>query len=867
MAGGFVCDLFFFEPGTAVTSATGPTNADGEITVSVLTSSGLTPKFALNSDPSYASRSNTSGNFTGLLPGTYTLNCRISDSCVRTLSVTVGYVETWSPKYRISFKNVTDMKLNSRFDIEQLSYVGPVYPVTQGSDPVKISANNDGSTNIFDALIATTCIVTVVNETEGQFDEFDDFSERKYRGSYYLDGVLKWQGFLTPSVNEQPYNWKTNYDTILTFTDGIADLANEQFSDQYGNKPLTRISVLDGILFCLYKTNLRLGISETVNVCPSGIDTSSTASTLDQIYFDPLVYEQSDGTMESCESVLRGLLESLGARLMQSEGKWSIDNPYLKTSATVPTRTLASDGGTVSGANTDFRFFVRSNKALAPRITFSEQSGFKQVMPAVGKLELAYDYGIITDNNILKFGTFEDEDIVNGQLRNWQIDNTDAPFVTCEIENIPNKENSRKALKVPFSVTSGITTQQVVIIRSTPVHLYGAPKYDVKFSFDALARFIQINTDKYAEIDYSIAFIGASDTYYAGPVVDATEGTILLGPTPGPVDDLIDGIYQRVYIDTDNNWTTFAKTITVDPANLGGTFECDVQITFRITCNPLYDVIGTSVGGLVSVPTNGASDYPTRSFANRIRAKDTVGSDVFIRSYTLEGSTESSDYPNIIVPADNGVMRWNLKNTVLSPQGSPYFYECWVKDMLLDNVQIAYLPAQEAPAQSETKSYLISTNIKNKLAITFRHGSIPSDSNYSAISRGWFSKSDGSPTKNWIIRGAPPSSMVIPRTLIERVAAMYSGQYQSVRRRIYGVFDCVEVLPWIGNIAYEVRTGKLYVIVSNEISTRFASASVQMIEAQQGVPLPDITPDPDPGTPTETGDFATADFDSTDFYV
>lgn len=793
---------------------------------------------------------------------------------MRELTVVIGYVETWSPKYRLQFSDSTNKGLLSRFDIEELSYVGSVTDVKGGSqEPVILDVANDGGVDPFYPVFGSSCAVTLMSETDEQFEELVSYSEKKYRGTYYVyesgSYVKKWQGFLTPQSGSEPYVMGFNYPVTFVFTDGLKDLENKEFSDDSGNKVLSRISVLRGIIYCLNKTNLRLGFKETVNLYPNGIDTSSTASVLDQIYFDPLVYEQEDGTMESCLSVLNGLLLSLCASLCQSGGYWHVSNVTLKSRSVVPTRTLASDGGTVSGDDVDWKIKLRKATAPSPKIVFREQGAFKEYPPMYGELEFTIDYGLIKDNNILKSGNFEDEDIANGQLKNWQIDNTDAPFVTCSIDEIPNKE-SRKALKIPFRITSGITAQQVVIIKSSIVKIYPQTQTDkIVFSFDALPKMLGVTIERYCWIDFTVRANDGIEDFFMTPVPNLDENTVTFGQDN--FDDLVDGRYNRVYIDNDNEWANIKREITYNKLTFNNATSVDLQVEFRLSCNPLWDLKETAPESqdLSDVLTFGSAQYPIRTYANRKRVLASDGGNLVIRYYELEASTESSDYPNIIVPDDNSTMRWKLKYTIPRPTASPLNPECWIGDLFLDNVQLAYMPNQENPPSTQVTTVILSPNIKNKLEITFRHNDLPSDQNYRAISRGWFSKSDGEPTPTfWKIKGNPPSDS-FPRSLISRVSGLYSGQYQVIRWKLSGNVQMYGAIPFAGQIVYEVRTGRIYSIVGVSISPKAGYATIQIVEILKGAATTDESETPDPGVepPAGTPDFFIDDFEPADFFA
>lgn len=865
---GFVCDLYFFEPGTAITSATGPTNADGAVDVSVLTSSGLTPLFAINSDPAYATRTNTTGTFTGLVPGTYVINCRISDNCMKELTVVIPYVETWNTKYRIRHKSITDIRVELRFDIEKLSYTGDVlYPESTG-EPIKVEWINEGGVDIFYPVIGSTCIIGLNSRNNGEFDEFENYSEKEYRGTFYINGVQKWQGFAIPMNNEEPYNWKTNYDVILCFTDGLKDLDSKEFSDDSGNHPSTRISILDAMVFCLNKTNLRLNIKEAMNIYPSGVDTGGTTSILGQIFFDPVVYLQADGKMEDCLSVMSSLLQNLLARVYQANGTWWIDNPTLKTGSAVPTRTLTSQGADFGNANVDYRVLIRKASALAPKVTFMEQSARKNHTPMYGAVKLTFDLGLENDQNLLPVDDFQDEDISNGQLKGWQIDKTNGANATAELL----EEDKIKTLKISFDPAFG---GEYVLISSEPITLNdpGTP-FKMRFSFDLYTTPF-FGTNPYIEVEYAILFEGQLSDYFLLPAI-SNGGNVFGNDT----DQVIDGQYLRFYVTEHNNWKTVTVDIYTDPAGLSGEFPGDLQVVFRLKDNILYDY--ASLADLSGVDVNDASTYPLRTYANKARA---LWSDVFhstgdpINIYELEAGDDADDQPNV-VRGFAGPYQWNLKASVVEPT----IHECWVTSIKLRNVRLAYLPGGTDPISEITYESTFGPNVKKTYELKLRHGDLPTISdtnpdpnmNYANISHGWLSRYNGIdpfgvPTSGWgYIADGGATIETPPRNLLQLLSDFIRGHYQAVRRKLTAEIDLSEVFPDFSNSFYETKTGKIYIPAALGLSARAATEQIEILEALQGTPIPNDdnnNPNPNVEPPPSVIDFDPDDFDSSDFYT
>lgn len=856
----YTCDLFFFEPGTAITPASGPSAADGEVNVAVLTDD--TPLFSISaatspSDPPYASRTNTTGNFTGLIPGNYIVNARTNDNCKKELTVVIGYEVTYNPRWRVQHQSIQG-GFTVRVDIEDNQYSGAVTDITGQSVPTELRWANESSESVFQPVIGSELILNVKSPTDGYFDELTGcLDERRFRATYYVDPgsgyAQKWQGFFIPMNGVEPYDLEKNFDVSFTFSDGLADLDAIPFSDDSGNAPGTRITVFDGIMFCLNKTGLQLNIWDTMQLYPLGVTVNDGISALKLIYFDPKVYLQEDG-MEPCGTVLRSLLLCLGARITQSDGVWMIDNPTLKTGSTTKTRKLTYNGGSLGNAAEAYRIMLRAKSASDPKLLWRDRTQFKAHQPMYGELSFTFVYAIEEKNNILTDG-FIDEDIVNGQLEGYQIDKTNGPNATAELlleENI-------NTLKVSFDPAFG---GEYVLLSSEKVAITdpGTP-FRMRFSFDIYTTPF-FGTNPYIEVEYAILFEGQLSDYFLLPAI-SNGGNVFGNDT----DQVIDGQYLRFYVTEHNSWKTVTVDIYTDPAGLSGEFPGDLQVIFRLKDNILYDY--ASLADLSAVDVDTASAYPLRTYANKTRA---LWSDVLhtggdpINTYELEAGDDATAPPDI-VRGTSGVYQWNLKSAVLEPA----IHECWLTSLKIRNVVLAYLPDGADPEEKTVDTFVINANVKRTLPVIFRHGDMPDDENYKNISFGWFSYLDGDeqvPTTRWRRRG--DFGITAAKSLLLQMREMYLGQYGIDRWKLSGSQVCLGVMPFIGLPVYEVRTGRIYTTTSVSIMSKGTDATIEMIESLLGAPIVDeSTPDPDPEVepPPSTVDFDDDDFDTDDFYT
>jgi len=858
-----VCDWNFFPPGTVVIAASSPTAANGSVTAGTVSGSGSQPKFVIYPegypiDPPYSSPlRQTSKKFSGLVPGNYVINGRSSDSCVRLLNVTINYVYAWTPRWRIQHSDDGNRNFDVRIDIEDSNFFGSVSYVTAQDVPDLINWVNESQDNVFEPVVGSELQINLIANTDGQFDDMTScYDEKRFRATYYkkVSGVYvqKWQGFIIPQNGDEEYWRDIDIPVSITFSDGLADLNNSSFSDFYGNIPNTRISFLDGIKFCLYKTGLTLDIWETVNIYAIGMIYGASDSTLTQAYFDPKVYIQDDGTTEDSLTVLKSLLLNMGARLCQSDGVWNIDCPTLKTGLTTPTRKFDYTGNYKSNEDVSTRISLKGNSGSYPKIVFKNRSGRKSHQTMYGKLSFTYDYALEKDQSIVD-GDFEDEDVNGGQLKNWQIQSNNTNVIASSVQKIKRDSDS------------GTISSNVLQIKFDPV---GTSPYSTEPQATVYSREIPFKIDNVSSDPTSISFDVYVDTYSPDAIIFIDyallfdDGAIV---TPLNDIDLVDNQYSRVYLEP-KKWQTITHDNQIVPSGTPKTGT--IQVVFRVSGNLQYDY--SSGAALQAVPTAGFSQDEVnrrKGIDNAKRVKYTSGSPAVtsILQFKLVTGDEVSDFYNVIQPSDQlggGPHQyiWKLDKVLTLQSTAAGLNPIWIKKLQLDNVRLKYMPNGTKPDESTVKDLVMNANVKNPLEITFRHGDLPDNTNYQNLSHGWISLSNGTPTAKWKYR---IGSSTVQYTLLELLSNIYQGQYGVDRWKLSGSVICADSVPFLGNTVQQPLTGKVYAIIAASIDSRVSSADIAMIECLQGTPAPDIPEEP----PIPTNDYSPTDYSSTDYYV
>lgn len=871
-----VCNLLFNTPSCFAVNASAPGQPDGSIFVSALDGSSVaTVRYSLNSDFVYPF-GQSSGLFSGLVPGTYTVYARNSTTCRATIELTVGTVSAYAIRYRLDFHDLKSLPtLGSnrkwRLDIEDKEYSGSVSDLEgAGEDPVIVEWRGESSEDIFsDNVISSSLRVALNSRTDQEFIDFYTYDERRFRASLYLYSGgsygLYWRGFLTPMLYSEPYVSKRNYDVNLIFTDGLADLKDVEFTDDSGNRPQDRIPIFNALNYIINKTNIALNFWETVNLYATGMTFGTDDSTLEQAYIDPLNYRKEDGTNLDCRTVLGYLLDFMGCRLYQSNGRWNIDLISEKTASSVATRKRTENYGLISGGNESPRIMLRVAGAVPPKVTLAEQSGVMSIAQTYGTVRLRYKLGLEEINNLLPYGSFEAEDLDNGQFKGWQADLANNADGYVGLERLTG-DRSGYAFFAQFNALDGTETGAAVTryieLTSDSVNMAapegpagggiggaGGPTtpvtyYRIRISFDVYTRPIFENC--YIAIDYMLRF---TDTgHYLQPGVNSEGARIFSTYT----DALLEGKYNRTYIDSHLKWTTISFDCIVDDVDMEGPLEFE----FKISGNPIYD--HATLASLRAVDT-------TELYVQQNLTRQRVINNTFAAQhleYRLRPGTDAESGVQIVRPTNyNGTTNawvWELARSYGVPgypvdelvYGYPYqYYSQWLQNILIDNVHLGYLPGEAEPVEEVVVTETPYPGIKQTLEKELFHGDLEAgalDANYKFITRGYLTTSDGEPiVSGWKRRGVTEYYQIS-----QLLGKMIRGQYQEMRRKLSGTLDCPDTMPTLWNTLQEVRTGKVFQFMALTCYLRTNKADFEAIETLSGGdPLDESTnPGGTPGT-------------------
>lgn len=149
--------------------------------------------------------------------------------------------------------------------------------------------------------------------------------ETEFKVSFYIDGVVKFIGFIKPDgiftdfVNEI-------YTISLDAVDGLGILKNLSFVDDSGLHFSGYMTEQEIVYNCLRRTSLNLPINVDIGVFQYGTTQNENTLTQTKLSTDRFI-KDDESTIMDCEEVLRSVLEKYCAIIHQHNGEWYIYRP------------------------------------------------------------------------------------------------------------------------------------------------------------------------------------------------------------------------------------------------------------------------------------------------------------------------------------------------------------------------------------------------------------------------------------------------------------------------------------------------------------------------------------------------------------
>lgn len=706
-------------------------------------------------------------NFTGLLPGLYTVYAKDAVGCQDSLDFEITVTTTYGVKYRMGqFKDfVMESSKQILIDILERNYTGEVIEICGGAGPVRIKyEGNRDDPNA--AIIASDCEFELLVTTDGDFDELFQGDDQKFKTNVYINGDLYHTDYIVPEFHSKPYIFEP-YPVTITASDRIAELKNKDFVDISGNRYKGEMKAIKIISEILKKTGLELNIRCGINVFDSGMTETATDDPLDQVYIDSRIYYSPKKVADKCDKVLRSILDPFRAQIFQSMGVYWI----IRLSDAVGTfayREFNINGDYVSNSTFNPVLILGSPNTVGPKVMFAQKSQLQTFIRNYGYFEITHN--LKKDGNLIDTGLFESEDIVelasgNKTFKDWNVLIGQAG-VKYGHETVVNGD-STGAFYFDFTSSSGDQVDTQLYSVAVPLNSTDG-KIRFKFQYFVTPKYNM----PYIRIAWTLKFRMVSDGTYRW-LTYATNGAITY-----------DYVEQKndIYVTSFDRWETFDLLTEIPLQEAADAFE----ISFF-----LHDHRGRDFASIADL-----KDFVPSTLSNPNGAKRMVV-DVLNETnvYTCEYSLDAETLPEVVRPntydSGSGDFRWLWRlDKIVAVSTS----EQLVQRVKFDNVSLAFYPLVLQPTTQfidppETLSYseetdrYVTSNFEKEVSLgDMIRLDTTLERNEDNIYRGYFRLSDGTPTLNWHRSGVSESKRIL-QILLED----YIAQFSLPQKRLSGV--------------------------------------------------------------------------------
>ncbi len=762
-----VCDLAF----TTIPIVVKPTTAtslDGSIEI-VATSTLSAVRYALVDIP-YDQMSNTTGIFTGLGAGDYTIFSRDSYGCSAMLTVTIEVpviviipiVPTTSDHvyYRLEYNDLS--RRGTRIDIIDKDYNGAVNIVKGDSyDPFMVTLRGENG-GLFDTNIASVATLKLLSETNFQYLGLFTDDDRAFQLIYYKNFgagyTEQWRGFITPVLYQEDYTQAHNYGIAIEATDQLATLKDEAFLYNSGDTIKGNISLIQIISLILLKTDLGIPIRVSVNIFDSQMDTGAGDDPLEQTFIDAQSYSGL-----SCAEVLDNILGAYGACIQQWAGYWHIRRKA-EIIASYAYREFTANGVYSSNGTSDKTTSAWRWKGRSQRM---------QALQAKGVINITHT--LIKDIYYFTNGSFEDDVPFNQQIPGFSLVlNNNSGWLSI----IPGN-NSKQALQINSNSVNTVYGEDCYITsEAKPVILQGGD--NLKFSLDFYPN-NSLNSFIANFVTFKISIRVGSYYLLADSTWDASEAWIKI-----------------IVADKDfNKWNSFEITA---PTPLAGTSDIQIRIMHGQTIGAAWYFVND--GDLKTEVTAGTNTGDIKWIYEETLLSGSQYS-TKLRFYQLRPGTDAESSPDILRPNDyaggtNEVV-WELQATFngfrdYSTTPVPVINEMSGFVNRFDNVKFELIPISgEIPSE---KLYTYTNKVTNKKNFekTYINGDAPIDITnalYSYVNV--FTLEDGTATRLWnrtgLAEGLPLLSLLTRQIGEQTYIPKFKLTGQAFNTGLYFGFD------------------------------------------------------------------------------
>jgi len=361
-------------------------------------------------------------------------------------------------------------EIDWKVEIWDSAFVGEEYPfnIERDSSFLQYRATGD---NVFSPVLGSSFVFTMMIEDtthEALITDMASAAEGRFTVVVYKDSVFYWAGVInSPEIIIQDFEYPYGFD--ISAVDGLALLKNYEYRQdgtdvtKYDLRYTGIDSLIDIVFRCLQKLpHVVTHFTGSTKFVVSAVNwyndqhTDPATSTYDPLYYTEIdnrfaVTGQSSGNAKflSCFDVLSGILTAFGARIMQADGYFLIEqiehraytigsnqnySRYYAYDGTGPTANTLTADQDVGGSQTIKKMRGGTYSfAQAAKSVRAKQNVNSLINLLAGTF---YDSGTVEDNTIENvFGDNEFNYIrISGSIE-WSFDNVgvgaagDTPFI------------------------------------------------------------------------------------------------------------------------------------------------------------------------------------------------------------------------------------------------------------------------------------------------------------------------------------------------------------------------------------------------------------------------------------------------------
>lgn len=805
VGGGAVCDIHFTSPRVS-TSSTSLTNPNGSFTTTAASSNG-TVKFAL-SDFDYATEGQTSGTFSNMAPGLYSLYVKDASDCTLYITFTVSYEPDESEHYRFTWASIlvgAGTSHDARLRIYEREYVGDVVEVPYGdTSPFRLNKPKQGGAaglnDKFFPIHPTNATLVLKSQKDYQFLPLFTQDNKKYRCVYEVDEgagfVAIWSGFIVPSVYREDFI-ATPYSVEIQIADNVRTLEEEPFTDDSGGLMTGDMKLVSVIAHILKKTGLTLSIRSGINIFEDSHNTAATDDPLDQTYIDVTCYRDGSEPF-NCWDVLEKILRPFGARIFQYDNQWIIEE-IDRAVAEYAYRVFTTSGLYSSNSTFDPILDIKSPDQT-DRAALVDQDHSLEVIPAFGKIDIVSKLNYVGS---IVSGGFEKEDLLSPDSETFII--AQGIFKSEEDFNGWTLRQPTGVSGVNFgrvvvgqrgdSTRTGFKTENEDLTRSVGAFYYDQNQWDgnVRDAYiESAAKPYQYGPGD--EFNFRFEYSTPAKPEFAFMIL---RFVIKLGTEYLQQDltwDSAEHIY-RAYPSVSNSLQKFELSVSLPDTDV--IVDTTVQIRIYFYASEFYDYGLPARGTDPSEGTDGQSDLDGLATVDidydyrlDMRITESVGSVTnYWRAFLeLAYSTEVESIPDGIIRVGDYDGTTNPKIWRVAGRGilenRPAGNRRGVdRKFYIDNVVLDALVNGQPPPSEETISLQISKFINEDLEIELFNFDCPDIVNAKNMYNNYFKLSDGTPTASWA-RSGIAESLPIQQILLK----VLGGNHSAPTFRLTGSF-------------------------------------------------------------------------------